>query len=48
MTSNDDPLSLVSYTAGFADQAHMCRVFRAATGVTPGAFRALAATQRLP
>jgi AraC family transcriptional regulator len=42
MTSNDDPLSLVSYTAGFADQAHMCRVFRAATGVTPGAFRALA------
>jgi AraC family transcriptional regulator len=48
VTSNEHPLSLVSYTAGFADQAHMCRVFRAATGVTPGAFRALAGTRRLP
>jgi AraC family transcriptional regulator len=42
MTSTNDPLSLVSYAAGFADQAHMCRVFRAATGVTPGTFRMLA------
>ena len=46
MTSNDDPLSLISYSAGFADQAHMCRVFRAGTGLTPGAFRALARPQR--
>ena len=48
VTSNDDSLSLVSYRAGFADQAHMCRVFRSATGVTPGAFRVLAGTRRLP
>jgi AraC family transcriptional regulator len=41
VTSNDEPLSLASYRAGFADQAHMCRVFRAHTGVTPGAFRTL-------
>lgn len=42
VASSGDPLSLVSYSAGFADQAHMCRVFRAHTGVTPGTFRALA------
>jgi AraC family transcriptional regulator len=48
MTSNGDPLSLVSYAAGFADQAHMCRVFRAGTGVTPGAFRALARARQAP
>jgi AraC family transcriptional regulator len=48
MAASDDPLSLVSYTAGFADQAHMCRVFRAGTGVTPGAFRALARPSRRP
>lgn len=35
-------LSRVSHEAGFADQAHMCRVFRAETGMTPGAFRAAA------
>lgn len=48
MAVSDDPLSLVSYSAGFADQAHMCRVFRAGTGVTPGAFRALARAGRRP
>lgn len=46
MTSSDDSLSSVSYIAGFADQAHMCRVFRASTGITPGAFRALAGRRR--
>lgn len=34
-------LSAVSYDSGFADQAHMCRVFKAETGLTPGSFRAL-------
>lgn len=47
VASGDGALSLVSYTAGFADQAHMCRVFRAHTGVTPGAFRVLANSDRL-
>ncbi|MDQ3997297.1 MAG: AraC family transcriptional regulator [Gemmatimonadota bacterium] len=47
VASSGGALSLVSYTAGFADQAHMCRVFRAHTGVTPGAFRALANGERL-
>jgi AraC family transcriptional regulator len=42
MTSGDEPLSVVSYRAGFADQAHMCRVFRAHMGITPGTFRQLA------
>lgn len=35
-------LSDVAYAAGFADQSHMCRDFKAATGLTPGGFRALA------
>lgn len=34
-------LSRASYTAGFADHAHMCRVFRRETGLTPGAYRKL-------
>lgn len=32
-------LSETAYRAGFADQAHLTRVFRAETGVTPGAYR---------
>jgi AraC family transcriptional regulator len=48
VTSNDHALSLVSYSAGFADQAHMCRVFRASTGVTPSVYRALARADRRP
>jgi AraC family transcriptional regulator len=32
-------LSDIALSAGFADQAHMSRVFRQATGQTPGAFR---------
>jgi AraC-like DNA-binding protein len=35
-----DPLSEVAATAGFADQAHMTRVFRRMMGVTPGLYRA--------
>jgi AraC family transcriptional regulator len=33
------PLSQVALEAGFADQAHFTRVFRQATGSTPGEFR---------
>lgn len=37
-------LARVSHDAEFADQAHMCRVFRTETGMTPGAFRAIIRT----
>ena len=42
MTTASTPLSLVAYEAGYADQAHMCRVFARETGVTPSRFRKLA------
>jgi AraC family transcriptional regulator len=32
-------LSEVAYTSGFADQSHLNRVFRRATGLTPGRYR---------
>ncbi|HEX6063657.1 MAG TPA: AraC family transcriptional regulator [Longimicrobiales bacterium] len=34
-------LSAVAYQAGYADQSHLCRGFRAASGVTPRAYRRL-------
>jgi AraC family transcriptional regulator len=33
------PLAEIAIAAGFHDQAHFTRVFRAATGQTPGACR---------
>ena len=38
----DLPIAEVAVTAGFADQSHLTRVLRAATGLTPGGYRALA------
>ena len=35
-------LTRIAHAAGFADQAHMCREVRAATGCTPGELRAIA------
>ena len=35
------PLSNVAYDAGFADQAHLSRTFKAAFGLTPAHYRAL-------
>lgn len=32
------PLSMVAFQAGFADQSHLNRSFRAGTGFTPGAY----------
>lgn len=33
------PIAEIAVTTGFCDQAHFTRVFRAATGVTPGQYR---------
>lgn len=35
----DDPISSIAFAAGYSDQSHMCREFRAALGVTPVAYR---------
>jgi AraC-like DNA-binding protein len=35
------PLSEVALDAGFADQAHFSRLFKAAFGLTPARYRAL-------
>lgn len=40
---NRRPLSTVAHEAGFADHAHMCRAFRAETGMTPSAYQLLLA-----
>ncbi len=34
-------LSCVAHSFGFADEAHMCRAFRRASGLTPARYRAL-------
>jgi AraC family transcriptional regulator len=40
LATTDAPLAAVALDAGFADQPHLTRAFRAAMGTTPGAFRA--------
>ncbi len=40
LASSSDPLSLIAASAGFADQSHLTRAFRAHTGLTPQRFRA--------
>jgi AraC family transcriptional regulator len=39
LTGTSSPLAEVASSAGFADQSHLCRVFKHHTGVTPGQFR---------
>jgi AraC family transcriptional regulator len=36
-----ESVSAVAHGTGFADEAHLCREFRRATGTTPGRFRTL-------
>ena len=36
-------LSAIAHETGFADHSHMCRTFRAETGVTPSQYRRLCA-----
>jgi AraC family transcriptional regulator len=38
IASSSMPLSTVAFQAGFADQSHLSRSFRAGTGFTPGAY----------
>lgn len=42
LVSRGSRLAEAAHESGFADHAHMCRVFRRMTGVTPGAFAAMA------
>jgi AraC family transcriptional regulator len=39
MTVRGLPLSKIAVSAGFANQSHFTRVFSAAVGVSPGAWR---------
>ena len=40
LLATDQSLASIAVAAGFSDQAHFCRQFKAATGTTPGAYRA--------
>jgi AraC-like DNA-binding protein len=39
MLATRDPLSQIAYQCGFADQSHLCRLFRRSAGVAPQAWR---------
>jgi AraC-like DNA-binding protein len=39
MLATPESLSQIALACGFADQAHLCRCFRRATGTSPGAWR---------
>lgn len=46
---SNDPISSIAYAAGFSDQSHLTRAFKAYSGETPGAFRrAISAVNRSP
>jgi AraC family transcriptional regulator len=42
LASTGQPLGQVALASGFADQSHLCRVFKAEFGLTPQAYRLLA------
>ncbi|MGC1304847.1 MAG: AraC family transcriptional regulator [Caulobacteraceae bacterium] len=39
MSSTTEPLAEIALSCGFSDQPHFCRLFRQATGETPGHWR---------
>jgi AraC-like DNA-binding protein len=41
LSSSEQSLSEIAANAGFSDQSHFSRLFRAATGHTPAAYRRL-------
>lgn len=46
IASSSMPLSMVAFQAGFADQSHLSRSFRAGTGFTPGAYAGFVRSRR--
>lgn len=38
------PVVDIAYACGFADHAHLCRIFKKSTGLTPSAFRSVVST----
>jgi AraC family transcriptional regulator len=46
LSSTDEPLAQIAQQAGFADQSHFTRLFRARTGRTPARYRAAARRRR--
>lgn len=41
IASSEDALGEIAFRAGFADQSHLCRVFREEMGMTPGTYRSV-------
>lgn len=41
LLTTKDSISDVAYSCGFSDHAHLCRSFKACTGLTPSAFRGI-------
>jgi AraC family transcriptional regulator len=46
LASSSLPLSAVAFEAGFADQSHLSRSFRAGTGITPGTYAGFIRSRR--
>lgn len=47
VTESPGTVSAIAHDLGFSDEAHLCREFRRATGVTPGRYRRLVREMRL-
>ncbi len=41
LAETEEPIASLAHEAGFADQPHLTRVFRAITGLTPARYRRL-------
>jgi AraC family transcriptional regulator len=48
LARSDTPLALIAARAGFADQSHFTRLFKARIGATPGAYRRLVQAPNVP
>lgn len=41
LVESDSPLATIALQVGFASQAHLCRIFKLATGISPARYRAV-------